>query len=165
MDTKASARRFGAVAITLALALLLLALLTGHLARARALPQLVVTEAVVRLSAVPGRPAAGYFAVDGTAQVDRLIAVIAAPPTRIELHESMAMHGATTMAKLDGVDVPANGRLSFAPGGKHLMIFGLPASVKSGSSLPLTFVFAHAGKVPVKAVLRSAADAMDHTNH
>ena len=165
MDSGIGARRFGTAAIIIALMLLGLALVTGRLAHSKGIESATVTAAMVRLPAVPGRPAAGYLTITGGPRDDQLTGISAAAPTRIELHESMMMHGTMSMAKLAIVPVPANVVISFEPAGKHLMIFDLPATAMAGGTLPLTLNFAKAGPVHVSASIRSAGDAMDHAHH
>ncbi len=122
-------------------------------------------NAWVRRNAVPGRPSAGYLTITGGGRADRLVAV-SAPGTRIELHSMTMAGGVMSMARIDGVDVPARGAARFAPGGNHLMIFGLPAKA---TTLPLTLTFASGTKVAATATIRAAGDAapaatmpMDH---
>ena len=78
------------------------------------------------------------------------------------MHETLNVNGALRMAALKMVDVPARARVEFKPGGKHLMLFGLPATLKPGDELTLTFTFEKAGAVPVTAVARPATDASRH---
>ena len=151
------AKSIGAIAIAIAVLLLGVALVTGRLAHS-APAQLLVSDAVVRLAVVSGRPAAGYFTVSGGALPDRLLSV-ASPVARIEMHETASVNGALRMMALKMVDVPAKSRVAFRPGGKHLMLFGLPAATRPGDELTLTFTFEKAGAVPVTAVARSATDA------
>ena len=57
--------------------------------------------------------------------------------------QSMAMQGGVmSMQRLDGVDLPAKGELKFAPGGYHVMLFGVNPQVKPGSRIGLTVRFA-----------------------
>lgn len=156
------AKSIGAIAIAVAVLLLGVALVTGRLAHS-APAQLLVSNAVVRLAVVPGRPAAGYFTVSGGAMPDRLLSV-ASPVARIEMHETVTANGAMRMMALKMVDIPAKARVAFRPGGKHLMLFGLPAATQPGDELTLTFTFEKAGAVPVTAVARSATDDA-HAKH
>lgn len=157
-------KNIGAVAIAIAVLLLGFALVSGRLAHS-APAQLLVDGANVRLAVVRGRPAAGYFTINGGAAPDRLLSV-ASPVARIEMHETVAgPNGAMRMGALKMVDVPASTRVEFKPGGKHLMLFGLPAATKAGDELTLTFTFEKAGAVPVVAVARSATDAAASSHH
>ena len=118
-----------------------------------------VSAAWVRLAAVPGRPAAAYFTVDGGAEPARLIAIESPKVATIELHD-MAMQGnVMTMARLDGADVAAGGKLAFAPGGKHAMLFGVDPAIKPGDTLPLSFRFAKGTPIAVDAKVVAAGSA------
>lgn len=115
-------------------------LATGGCNRKASQPR--ATQAWVRLPAVAGQPAAAYFTVS-SGSADRLVKVETALAERAELHESMAgAHGMMTMKPLAGVDVPAGGAVTFAPGGRHVMLFGLDPQVKAGTGVPLRFGFA-----------------------
>lgn len=157
------ARNIGVVAIAVAILLLGVALVTGRLAHS-APAQLIVADAIVRLAVVPGRPAAGYFTLSGGAQADRLLGV-ASPVARVEMHETVMANGRMRMTPMEMVDVPAGKRIDFKPGGKHLMLFGLPASLKPGDDLRLVFTFEKAGAVPVTADARSATEAPKDDPH
>lgn len=158
-----SAKNIGVMAVGIAVLLLAVALVTGRLAHS-APAQLTVTDAIVRLPVVPGRPAAGYFTLSGGAKADRLLGV-ASPIARIEMHETLMANGRMRMAPMEMLDVPAGQRIAFAPGGKHLMLFGLPAGVKHGADVRLVFTFEKAGAVPVTAVARSATSAPTDDPH
>lgn len=102
---------------------------------------ITVTDAYVRLPAVAGSPAAAYFTVRGGDVADRLLSVQSEMVQRIELHASMMKAGAMTMTPLPGVDVPADAKVEFAPGGRHAMLFEVPVAVQPGTQVPLTFRF------------------------
>ena len=67
---------------------------------------------------------------------------------RVEIHESTEDGGMMRMRRLARVTIPAKATVSFAPGGKHLMLFGfdgsasevaLAATVDGGEALPVVF--------------------------
>jgi copper(I)-binding protein len=151
-------RTLGWLACAGAVVLLIVAMVMGLTpAAATAAPR--VTDVWVRLAAVPGRPAAGYFLLSAGVRPVELVAV-ASPLARIELH-GMSMAGdVMRMDTLPSVRVAARARTSFAPGQSHLMLFGVPASVKPGATMPLTFRFADRTLIKVDAAVRAAgADA------
>jgi copper(I)-binding protein len=117
-------------------------------------PEPAVTDAWVRLNAVPGRPAAGYFRLDGGKTAETLLGAGSTAFKRIELHESTA----TGMRRLPSVPVPAGGQVRFAPAGLHLMLFDAEPSVKPGTTLPLQLTFADGGSLTVEARVVGAAD-------
>ena len=118
-----------------------------------------VEGAWVRLPAIAGRPAAGYFTIKGGPQPDALIAAASPKAQRIEMHSTSMAGGVMRMRAEQAMPVPANGTLSFAPGGNHLMLFGLAAGMKPGDRLPITLSFQSGAKVNTSAELRAVADA------
>lgn len=101
-----------------------------------------IRDVWVRLAAVPGRPAAGYFTVKGGATADRLVRVDSAVVKKIELHESMGDGGMTTMKPMADLPVPAGTKIEFAPGGKHAMLFDVDPAITPGTEIPMLFTFA-----------------------
>lgn len=119
----------------------------------------VADDAYVRLAAVPGRPAAGYFALRGGAKDTTLVRVEAPGMSRAEMHGSrMTASGMVTMESLATVPVPAKTDVAFAPGGRHVMLFDLPQTVRPGSLVPLTLRFADGAAAKVEAKVIAAGD-------
>ena len=116
-----------------------------------------VTEAWVRLPAVAGQPAAGYFTINGGHGDARLVRMESALAAKTELHQSMAgMAGMATMVALTHVDVPAGAKVQFKPGGNHAMLIGLDPVVKPGTAIPLRFGFADGTTAEAEAKTVSA---------
>ncbi len=152
-----TARHYGLSACALAILLLAMSLFGGSGAFAAAQPH--VMNVWVRLPAASGRPAGGYFMVHGTDMADALVGVTSPKAQRIEMHSMTAENGVMRMRAEASFAVPAKGALEFAPGGSHLMIFGLSPDVKPGTKLPLTFSFQSGAKITVVAEARPAASA------
>jgi copper(I)-binding protein len=153
-----TARHYGVSACILAILLLGLSMFGGRAVMgAGAAPH--VAEPWVRMSAVAGRPAGGYFLVHGTGTADALVGVSSPMAERIELHSMVNENGVMKMRAQASFAVPAKGELKFAPGGNHLMIYGLSPQVKAGGAMPITLSFKSGAKVDVKAAVRAAADA------
>ena len=110
-----------------------------------------VREAWVSLPAVPGRPGAAYFTVQGKTGATELSRVVSAVVQRIELHEGGMTGGMMTMRPLASVPIPADGTVTFAPGGKHAMLFGIDPAIRPGTAIPLRFDFAGGKAVEVEA--------------
>ena len=159
--TRAMERVVGWAACVGALVLLAWALLTGVEARAAA--TLAATGATVQLAAVPGRPAAGYLTLSGGPAV--LTGVTSSVAARVELHESTTAGGMSRMAMTLAVPVPAAGAVRFAPGGRHLMIFGLKAPAV-GATVPLVLHFEDGRSLQVAArAVAPGMAAMEHGGH
>jgi copper(I)-binding protein len=104
--------------------------------------EVTVDHGWVRLPAVAGRPAAAYFTLYGGKAGAILIGVSSPDAESASLHESMEMNGVSSMAPLTQVAAPAGGKVAFAPGGKHVMLFGLKPGVAPGGTVRLHFAFA-----------------------
>ena len=131
---------------------------------------LYVDQAWVQLNANPDAPSAGYFTVHGGPESVALRDVRTEGALRIEMHESRMQDGVMTMAPIPSVDVPAQTKLAFAPGGKHLMIYGInPAVVKEGK-MSLMFIFSNGDRLPVDAAIKAVGagsapmNGMDHAH-
>jgi len=112
--------------------------------------ELFVDGGWVNLPAVKGNPGAAYFTVHGGEKDDQLLRVSSEITLKTEIHESMAHDGAMTMAPLSSVAIPAGGTVSFAPGGKHVMLFDM-RPVKPGSTIRLDFTFASGDQIYIDA--------------
>lgn len=154
-------RKIGWAALMGALVLLMFSLVSGRIAySATATAVLGARDAVVRLAAAPGRPSVGYFTLVGGAVPERLVAAGSSAAARVELHQSVMTSGVMRMEPVVGVDLPARGTVRFAPGGLHLMIFGLKPG--SAATIPLTLRFASGTTLTVTA----RAEAMGgHVGH
>ena len=127
--------------------------------------ELAVTDASVLLPVISGRPGAAYFTVKGGAQLANLVAVSSPAVIRAEMHEMKDEGGMMTMAPLKDVAIPAGGTVEFKSGGKHVMLFDISPSVRSGGTLPLRLSFADGKTIEVKAVARAVGDPTDHGAH
>jgi periplasmic copper chaperone A len=96
-------------------------------------PDVRVDGAWIRLPAVPGRPGAAYFTLHGGREDAVLVSVSARVAERAELHESVAdAQGMMQMRAIANVPVPAGGDVRFAPGGRHVMLFGIDPKLRAG---------------------------------
>ena len=127
--------------------------------------ELAVTDASVQLPVVSGRPGAAYFTVKGGAQATSLVAVSSPVAIRAEMHEMKQDGGMMTMAPLRDVAIPAGATVEFKSGGKHVMLFDVSPSVRSGDQVPLRLSFADGKTIEVKASAHTLSDATDHGAH
>lgn len=122
--------------------------------------QLYISDAWVRLAAVEGRPAAGYFTIHGGPTNATLISVSTEVAANVEIHESRMTEGGQgmTMDAVKQVPVPALGNVPFAPGGKHVMLFDLNPVAKPGAIIPMIFTFADGLRIEKNARVVAAGD-------
>lgn len=95
---------------------------------------------------------AGYMTIGNAgAGADRLIAATSEVTPTVELHNMEVKDGMMTMAQVEGgIEVPAGGSVSLAPGGYHIMFIGPNQPFKEGECVALTLTFAEAGDLPVQ---------------
>ncbi len=125
-------------------------------------PEVEVTDAVVTLPAVPGRPGAAYFTLRTNNDPTKIIGITSPKVSRIELHEAREENGVSKMAPLADTVFPDGGVMEFKAGGRHAMLFGPDPALKAGDKIPLTFTFEPAPPVTVQAEVRAAGG---HANH
>ena len=126
----------------------------------------VVRDAWVRLAAVPGRPAAGYFTLRGGKQDDRLVRVDSAVVKKIELHDSAKSGGMATMTPITDVPVAAGATTEFTPGSRHAMLFDVDPAITPGTAIPMLFSFASGAKMEVEAkTVPAGSDDMAGMHH
>lgn len=115
-------------------------------------------DAWARLPAASGRPGAAYFTLTGGAKGAELVAVESPAANRAELHEMRNDGGVMRMGAVAKIAVPAGGEVTLAPGGYHVMLFGLQPGATPGGTIPLTLRFADGRDLPIEAKLVGAGD-------
>ena len=113
-----------------------------------------IDQAWVRLSPNKDTPSAGYFVAHGGDAATQLRGVLTDYALKVEMHESMDHDGMMMMQKIDSVDIPAKGKVAFAPGGKHLMIWGINDTAISRGKMTFTFLLANGDRLLVDAVIQ-----------
>jgi hypothetical protein len=75
---------------------------------------------------------------------------------RVEIHMMSMEGGVMAMRSLPGgLDIPAGGTVSLAPGGLHVMMIGLRQPLAEGESVPLTLIFDTGARIDVRLAVRS----------
>jgi periplasmic copper chaperone A len=108
---------------------------------------------VVRLPAVRGRPASGYFDYRVTGDRGALLSVSSPQAGRIEMHETMTEGHMSHMRPVARIPVREGETLSFTPGGRHLMLFDLDRNVAAGGRIELVLRFERGDPVTLAATL------------
>jgi periplasmic copper chaperone A len=106
----------------------------------------------------PSAPAGGGFLkITNTGSTsDRLVSASSPAAELVQVHE-MKMDGSIMrMREVEkGLEIPAGGSVTLAPGGFHLMMMGLKGPLKQGASVPVTLVFEKAGKIDVELAVEA----------
>ena len=99
---------------------------------------------------------AGYFTINNPGEADTLLGAASPRAKKVELHE-MKMDGAMmSMRPVAAVEVPAGAKVTFAPGGYHLMFIDIDAPFADGQTIPVTLTFEKAGAVEVDLAVSAA---------
>jgi copper(I)-binding protein len=85
---------------------------------------------------------AGYLVIrNQTASDDRLLSATSGRAERVEVHE-MTMDGAVMQMRLvESPTIPAGQSLTLAPGGMHLMFYGVAEPFAEGQDIPVELAF------------------------
>lgn len=120
--------------------------------------ELRVSGAWIREPPPVATPLVGYLRIENSGPAERvLVAVRSARAGSIEIHRTLLVDGVSRMQRLATLRIPAGGAVELAPGGAHLMIFGVEEVPRAGDELEMTLEFADGGCLPVRfAVVPSA---------
>ena len=99
------------------------------------------------------RPASGYFRLRIEGDRGALLAVTSPQAGRIEMHETMDMANMSAMRPIGPLPVHDGDTLSFAPGGRHLMIYDLRSGLAAGGRIDLVLHFQRGDPVTLGATL------------
>lgn len=133
----------------------------GHEYKAGAL---LVDHPVIRVASPVSKTGAGFMTITNNGKTDdRLLLVTTSASTRADLHGTVNQGGVMQMrAQAGGVLIPAGGKVSFAPGGLHVMFIGLKSAVLPGQMIKARLSFEKAGSVDVAFKAETAAGAVQH---
>jgi len=132
-----------------------------------------VSQPWARASAGMAKTGAAYFTMNNNNDHEHtLLSVKSDVAKRVELHQHIMADGMMKMRLVKGgIMIPAGHSVALQPGGFHVMLIGLHAPLKEGSTFPLTLIFDNGREttVAVKILPPSAMNsgmAMDHmTKH
>lgn len=102
-------------------------------------------------------PAAGYAIVvnDSDKQV-RMLGADSPDYGGVMLHQSFKRDGTEHMQLVDGIDIPAHGKITLAPGGYHLMLMHARHPIAPGDHAHLNLRFSGDQTVGVDLEVRPA---------
>lgn len=96
-----------------------------------------------------------------------VVSVQSAAFTKVEPHESFTENGMARMRAIDKLEIPAGGRVEFAPGGKHFMMINPRPGIRSGDAVAVKLKDSNGCETTASFKVSSAAAAatgtMDHS--
>ncbi len=120
--------------------------------------QVHVSDGYVRLAAVKGNPSVAYFTLHGGQKPQTLVSVTSPAAIRAELHESMTSGSMSSMKPIADLALKPGAAITFAPGGRHVMLFDVNKRIAGGGTIPLIFTFSNGVKVQYDAPVIAAGD-------
>jgi periplasmic copper chaperone A len=106
---------------------------------------------------------AGYLTIANEGDsADRLIAVSSPRAARVEIHE-MIMDGAVMqMRPVTALAIGPGERIALAPGGRHLMFFGVTHPFAVGEEIPVQLTFEQAGVMDIALPVQAGGSQGQH---
>lgn len=150
----------------LMIALLLVSPVHGHGVTAGAIE---VIHPKIPQPAPGAKAAAAYMAIsnDGGSE-DRLIGVEIPVAQSALLHQTqVGADGVASMSHVESLTIPADDTVVLEPGGYHIMLMGLTATLTEGQMVPGVLIFERAGRIEVEFMVDPPGGAdhstMDHS--
>ena len=109
-------------------------------------PDIVVTDVWARAVAPGQTTGAAYMTITNNgAAADRLVSAKASLSQASALHTNRPANGIVSMAAVNSLEIPANGKVELAPGGTHLMIIDLQVPMIAGERFFVDLKFEKSG--------------------
>ncbi len=106
----------------------------------------------IRIPAEGRDMTAAYLSIENKGgEADSLLSVTSPLASRFEMHETLREGDIMRMRPVTSLPVPAQGRMVMAPGGIHIMVFGVKQPLVEGQVFPLILHFEKAGEMNVDA--------------
>lgn len=126
--------------------------------------ELEISGAFLRASPKVANAGAGFVTIRNAGpEADTLVGAEADVSRTVELHTHVRDGEVMRMRQVESIAVPAGGAAELKPGGDHIMFIDLKKPLAEGEKVPVTLVFAKAGKkvieMPVLGVGAMAAPA------
>lgn len=106
---------------------------------------------------------AGYLTIANEGEnADRLISASSPRAARVEIHE-MIMDGAVMqMRPVTALEIAPGERVELAPGGRHLMFFGVTQPFTPGEEIPVQLTFEHGGVMDIALPVQAGSSQGQH---
>lgn len=97
-----------------------------------------------------GVPAGGYFSVQNLGkQPIALVGATSPDYGMVMIHKTVEEGGVSKMVAVNKIVLPAGGKVTFRPGGYHLMLMHAKHDIAVGSKVPVTLEFSGGQRVTV----------------
>lgn len=126
----------------------------------------IITNATVRLLP-PGVPnTAAYFSIQNNSDTSQtLIAVSADFATKAEIHNHIQVGDMMRMQHQSEVVIEPGESIQFAPGGLHIMLFGLKQPLREGQSVSIILQTKEGESISITANVARPTAHSTHSHH
>ena len=153
-------RRLGSrIITTLALPLVLVT----QVAAAGIADDISVKDPYVRAVPPVVKTSAAFMQIGNSGAAEQFLVSASTPAAEaVELHMHTMDDGVMRMRKIPHIHLPPNETVALAPGGLHIMLFDLKASLNPGDLVPITLTFGDGSNKEISAEVRSVKRMMKH---
>jgi copper(I)-binding protein len=111
---------------------------------------IVVAHPWARATPAGTKTGAAYATVVNNGSTsDRLLSATTPAAGKVQFHSVSEENGVSRMREMHTVEVGPGAKVTFSPGGMHIMLVELKQPLKEGETFPLRFNFEKAGNVDV----------------
>jgi copper(I)-binding protein len=108
------------------------------------------------IQGMPGMSgSAVYFVIvnDG-GEADTLTGATTVVASQVSLHQTQMNGDIAKMVPLVSLDIPADGKVEFKPGGYHVMLEGLKQDLREGETFKISLIFKKSGSITIDVPVR-----------
>ena len=129
---------------------------------------LKVESAWIREAPSTAKSLAGYAMLSNlSGKALTVVGTSSAAFAKVEMHETITENGIAKMRAIEKLEIPANGKVEFAPSGKHFMLIEPNSTLKSGDVVSVSLKDATGCQTTVQFRVGTTADkpsaTMDHS--
>ncbi len=104
---------------------------------------------------------AAFMQLESSDSTERFMVAAESPAaSAVELHMHTMDDGVMRMRQIPHIHLPPNKPVSLQPGGLHIMLFDLKATLTPGDTIPLTLVFEDGSRKQIEARVRRIGETM-----
>lgn len=100
--------------------------------------QIAISDVQILAPAIGAHASVAYFSISNDSDDMVTVSSISSPQFgSVEIHETTLDDGVSRMRRIDSIEVAGRSRMSFSPGGKHIMLMQPATDVNPGTMVTL----------------------------
>lgn len=145
---------------------LILILFLVSITTASAADKVNITNAWVSEAPPTAKTLAGYMEIHNKSDKSIMLRSISSPSfERSEFHKSEIHEGVARMTPVSRLTIKANSKITFEPGGLHLMLINPRKTIKAGDKVEITLYFNNDTTLTFNANVKKMSSMHDHSGH